>query len=185
MDTLHLQGDVVTPAGTAFGGQVSVDLWADGSWRTHFEMRSTSIFEPFDYDVRAYVTAPNFPTLVFRHTGHCPPNGHSIPPDESGVIPYVAMYWDRLKAGHQFAINKDYSVGGVLGTVADIFDEIAQLFGAAAGAAFGVVIGVTKDAIGWLGATLGPGVTIGVFGGTIVFAVSAALGIGIGAAALV
>jgi hypothetical protein len=185
MDTLHFQGDIVTPAGTALSGQVSVDLWDDGSWRTHFEMHSSSIFEPFDYDVRAYVMAPNFPTLVFRHTGHVPPGGHSIPPDESGVIPYIAMYWDRLKAGHQFAINKDYSVGGVLGTIADVFDEIARLFSGAAGVTFGVVIGVTKDAIGWLGATLGPGGTIGIIGGTVFFAVSAALGIGIGAAALV
>ena len=50
---------------------------------------------------------------------------------------------------------------------------------------FGVVIGVTKDAIGWIGATFGPGATLGLVGGVLVFAVSAALGIGVGAAALV
>ena len=127
MDTLHFQGDLVTPAGTAFSGQVSVDLWADGSWRTHFEMRSTSIFEPFNVRRPRLRDGAELPDSGLpAHRALSPRMGTSIPPDESGVIPYVAMYWDRLKAGHQFAINKDYSVGGVLGTIADIFDEIAR-----------------------------------------------------------
>lgn len=185
MDTLHLEGVLETPAGTALGGHISVDLWDDGSWRTHFELSSSSIFEPFDVDVRAYVTAPNFPTLVFRHVGHVPANGHDPNPDESGVNPFVRMYWDRLKAGHQFKIRKDYSVSGVLGTIADIYDEIVGLLGGAVGTSLGVIIGVTKDAIGWIGATFGPGASLGLVGGVFVFAVSASLGIGVGAAALV
>ena len=58
------------------------------------------------------------------------------------------------------------------------------LFGGVVGAGLGVIIGVGKDAIGWLGATLGPGATLGLVGGVFVFVVSASLGVGVGAAAL-
>ena len=52
----------------------------------------------------------------------------------------------------------------------------------AAGFALGVVIGATKDALGLIGATLGPGATIGVIGGALVFAIAALGGVGIGGA---
>ncbi len=185
MDTVHLEGVLETPAGTALSGHISVELWEDGSWRSRFELHSSSLLEPFDVDVRAYVTAPNFPALAFRYAGHVPAKGHNAHPDESGNNPFVRLYWSRLKAGPQFTIRKEYSVGGVLGTIADVYDEIVGLTGGVVGAALGLIIGVTKDAVGWIGATLGPGVTLGLVGGVVVFAVAASFGIGVGAAALV
>ena len=50
------------------------------------------------------------------------------------------------------------------------------------GAALGVVIGATREAIDWLGATLGPGGTLGVVGGVVVFAVATVAGAGVGTA---
>ena len=50
------------------------------------------------------------------------------------------------------------------------------------GAALGVVIGATCEAIDWLGATLGPGGTLGVVGGVVVFAVATVAGAGVGTA---
>jgi hypothetical protein len=195
MDTLHLEGVLETPSGTALSGHISVDLFEDGSWRSRFELHSSSILEPFDVDVRAYVTVANppatpkpsptyFPAFLFRYVGHVPALGNNSDPDESGLNPLVKLHWRQIRASHQFNIRKDYSVGGVLGSFADVYDEIVSLVGGAVGASLGVVIGVSKDAVGWIGATFGPGGTLGLVGGVVVFAVSASLGVGVADAAL-
>jgi hypothetical protein len=44
------------------------------------------------------------------------------------------------------------------------------------GLAIGVVIGATREAVGWLNANLGPGVTIGIVSGIAVFAAASTLG---------
>ena len=68
MATIHLEDVLLTPAGTALSGHVSVDLFDDGTWRTHYDLHSSSWLEPFDVDVRLYVTAPNFPTCCSSGT---------------------------------------------------------------------------------------------------------------------
>lgn len=181
MDSLHLEAVVVTPPGTPLGGRVAIDVHDDGNYEAHFRMHSSSIFGSFDFNVRAYVSAPGFPTMAFLHSGHV---GGVDTDDyrENGHNELLRVFWPRLKADPRFEAAKDYSWSGVIGTVADLFDDLIELFAGAAGAALGVVIGATKEAIGLLGATLGPGATIGVVAGTLVFAVTAGTGVALGLA---
>lgn len=181
MDTLHFEQVIVTPTGTPLGGRVSVDVQDSGDYQVHFEMHSSSIFTGFDYGVRAYLTAPGFPTLAFVRSGHVDADD-SDTYDEDGHSPLLALYWAKLKAEPHFAAVKDYKWSGVIGTLADIVDDIVEVFAGAVGAALGVVIGATKEALKMIGATLGPGGTFGTIGGVIVFAIAAASGVGIGGA---
>jgi hypothetical protein len=180
MDTLHFEQVIVTPSGTPLGGRVGVDVHDNGDYHVRFEMHSSSLLAPFDFNVRAYLTAPGFPTLAFVRIGHVDALDSAVH-EEDGHSPLLALYWTKLKAEPHFAAVKDYRWSGAIGTLADIVNDIVEVFAGAAGFALGVVIGATKDALGLIGATLGPGATIGVIAGAVVFAIALG-GVGIGGA---
>jgi hypothetical protein len=79
-------------------------------------------------------------------------------------------------------VAKEWAWGGVIGTLEDLAQDV--LFGGVAGFALGAVIGLTREAIGWLGARLGAGGTIGVVAGVVVFGVAALAGAPLGTAVL-
>lgn len=66
--TFH--GIATTPAGTPLGGWVDVEVSDNGDYHVHFHMHSSSVFGNFDFNLRAYLTAPGFPTMAFIQSGH-------------------------------------------------------------------------------------------------------------------
>jgi hypothetical protein len=178
MDTRSFHQAIVTPSGTPLGGWVDVSVSDNGDYSVHFHMHCSSSLASFDFAVRAYLSAPGFPTMAFLHTGSVS-GVDSDDHEEGGHNPLLALYWPQLIANPTFFAGKDYKWSGAIGTVADLFDDLVEAVAGAAGFALGVIIGATSEAIGWLGATLGPGGTIGVVAGVVVFAVAAASGVGI------
>ena len=100
---------------------------------------------------------------------------------ESGTNPLISIYWNEIVSSAVFTVQHDQRLGGVLGW---LVNDLINLGSAAAGFAIGAIIGVTREAIGWLGTTLGPGGTIGVIAGVAVFAVGALAGLPLGSAVI-
>lgn len=181
MATLTFDRPIVTPPGTPLGGSVHVEVSDNGDYFVRFHTHSSSILGNFDFNLRAYLTAPGFPTMAFIQSGHVS-GVDSWDREEHGHNPLLALYWLQLQAAPTYSVAKDYKWGGVVGTLEDLVEDVVDVAAGVAGAALGVVIGATREAIDWLGATLGPGGTLGVVGGVVVFAVAAAAGAGIGGA---
>jgi len=173
---------VVTPAGTPLGGSVTLIINSDGTYTVEFRMHSSSDFASFDFQLRAYLTGPGLPSLFFYHEGHVSPLGTDDTHPEPGSNPLIAMYWNEIVNHAAFSVAKDYSWSGVVGTLADLVSDLLDIGAAVAGGTLGVVIALTREAIGWLHLNLGPGGTIGVIAGVVVFAVGAIAGLGIGQA---
>lgn len=159
---------ITTPSGTPLGGSVHLEVHQNGDYAIHFDMRSSSIFGDFDFAIRAYLGVPNGPVLFFYHAGHVS-GVDSSPFDEIGNNPFIATYWDALAGGAQFSVAKEYQWGGVIGVAEALVRDVLDLFTGAVSTAIGAVIGVTREAIGWIGANLGPGGTLGVLAGVAVF----------------
>jgi hypothetical protein len=183
METLQLDANVITAEGTPLGGWVHLDVSDDGSYHVKFHMHSSSVAGMFDYAVRAYLTGPDFPTVAFLNSGHVS-GVDSTEHEESGTNALLALYWPQVKANATFVITKDYEWGGVVGTINDLVKDLFEVGAGALGTGFGVIIAGTQEAVGWLGDSLGPGSTLGVVAGVVVFAVAAAYGVGLGAAVI-
>jgi hypothetical protein len=181
METLPFDGNVVTPSGTPLGGWVHVEVSNNGDFYVKFHMHSSSMFGNFDFNLRAYLTAPGFPTMAFIQSGHVS-GVDDWDHEERGNNPLLALYWSQLKASATYSVAKDYKWGGVVGTIEDLVRDILDIGAAVVGGALGVIIGATREAIGWLGSRLGPGGTLGVIGGVVVFAVAIVAGEVIGGA---
>ena len=181
MATRTFHGIVTTPAGTPLGGWVDVEVSDNGDYHVKFHMHSSSLLGNFDFNLRAYLTAPGFPMMAFIKSGHVS-GVDSWDHEERGHSPLLALYWSKLQADATYSVAKEYKWGGVVGTIAELVNDIIDVTAGAVGAALGVVIGATREAIDWLGATLGPGGTLGVVGGVVVFAVATVAGAGVGTA---
>ncbi|MFV8050930.1 hypothetical protein [Mycobacterium sp. 48b] len=181
MATRTFHGVVTTPSGTPLGGWVDVEVSDNGDYHVKFHMHSSSILGDFDFNLRAYLTAPGFPTMAFIKSGHVS-GVDSWNHEERGHSPLLALYWSKLDDQATYGVAKEYKWGGVVGTLTELVGDILDVAAGAVGGALGVVIGATREAIDWMGATLGPGGTLGVIGGVVVFAVSAVAGAGIGTA---
>ncbi len=185
-NSLSFHQDIVTPSGTPLGGWVDLQVQSNGNYQIKFHMHSSSVLGNFDFDLRAYVSAPNCPTFFFHHSGHVSGVDSADYP-KSGTNPLIAIYWSQLKQGGHFTVGKDYQWEGAVGTLDRLAKDLITLhlldFAAGvAGAALGAVIAVTREAIGWIHANLGPGGTLGIIGGVVVFAAAAVLGAGAGVA---
>lgn len=181
METLPFDVNVSTPSGTPLGGWVHVEVSDNGSYYVKFHMHSSSVLGSFDFNLRAYLSAPGFATMAFIQSGHVS-GVDDWDHEERGNNPLLALYWRQLKAAPRFNVAKDYKWGGVVGTIEELVKDIFDIGAAAIGGTLGVIIGATREAIGWLGTTLGPGGTLGVIGGVVVFAIGAVAGVGIGGA---
>ena len=181
-DSLNFHQDIVTPEGTPLGGWVDLHMQSNGNYQIMFHMHSSSIAGNFDFDLRAYLSASNCPAFFFHHSGHVSGVDSADYP-ESGNNPLITIYWSQLKRSGNFTAAKDYQWGGVVGTLDRLGNDLIHLrildFTAGVfGMALGAVIAVTKEAISWIYANLGPGGTLGVLGGVVVFAAAALLGAG-------
>ena len=174
---------IVTPSGTPLGGSVTLHVNSDGTYTVEFIMHSSSDFASFNFQLRAYLLGPGLPhCLFFYHAGHVSPRGTDDTHAEPGSNPLIAMYWNQIVTSATFSVAHDYQWSGVAGGIASLVDDLIDIGAAAAGAAIGAVIALTQEAVGWLGATLGPGGTLGVIAGVAVFAVGAIAGFGVGSA---
>ncbi len=178
-----------TPDGTPLGGAVTLNVNSDGTYTVDFKATTRSRVPglSFDFQVRAYLSAPAIPhCLFFYHAGSVGANLTSDGVDdhvESGSNPLIQMYWSQIvNSATKFSVGKDYKWGGVVGALVNLVDDLIDIVAAAAGTAIGAVIALTREAISWLGITLGPGGTIGVISGVVVFAVGAIAGLGVGSA---
>jgi len=185
-NSINFHQDIVTPAGTPLGGWVDLHMQSNGNYQVVFHMHSSSIAGNFDFELRAYLSASNCPTFFFHHSGHVS-GVDSADYSESGTNPLIAMYWSQIKRSGSFNVAKEYQWGGLVGTLDKLAKDLVSLhlldFGAGVvGTALGAVIAVTREAIGWIHANLGPGGTIGVISGVAVFAAAATLGASAGAA---
>ncbi len=185
-NSMSFHQDVVTPEGTPLGGWVDLHLQSNGNYKVMFHMHSSSIAGNFDFELRAYLSASNCPTFFFHHSGHVS-GVDSEDHEEPGSNPLIAMYWSEIKRSGSFTVAKDYQWGGIIGTLDRLANDLVNLhlldFGAGVvGTALGAVIAMTQEAIEWIHANLGPGGTIGVLSGVVVFAAAAALGAPTGAA---
>lgn len=154
MATRTFHGIVTTPAGTPLGGWVDVEVSDNGDYHVKFHMHSSSVLGNFDFNLRAYLTAPGFPMMAFIKSGHVS-GVDSWDHEERGHSPLLALYWSKLQADATYSVAKEYKWGGVVGTIAELVNDIIDVTAGAVGAALGVVIGATREAIDWLGATLG------------------------------
>jgi hypothetical protein len=137
MDSIHFHGEITT--GTALGGWIDVDVQDSGDYQVHFHMHSKSILGSFDFNLRAYLGAPGFPTMAFVHSGHVS-GVDSADHQESGHSEILRVFSRQLKAAPRFEVVKGWSWSGVIGTISDVLEDIAELFAGAAGAALGLVI---------------------------------------------
>lgn len=181
MTTLTFDQNVVTPEGTPLGGWVHLEVSDNGDFYVKFHMHSSSMFGNFDYNLRAYLTAPGFPTMAFIQSGHVS-GVDDWEHEERGNNPLLHLYWAQLQAGPIYNVAKDYSWGGPVGTINELVKDIFDIGAGVVGTALGVIVGATREAIDWLGTTLGPGGTLGVIGGVVVFAVATVAGAGVGGA---
>ena len=155
-------------------------MQSNGNYQIMFHMHSSSTLGNFDFDLRAYLNVPNGPTFFFHHSGHVSGVDSTNYP-ESGTNPLIAMYWSGIQSSGNFTVAKDYKWGGVVGTLDGLVKDILDFGASVVGTALGTVIAVTREAISWIHANLGPGGTLGVLAGVVVF-VAATLVTGGGAA---
>ena len=182
-----LKQDWTTSDGSNMGGTVALTLKSDGTYSVNFDsINHTSLPDSIDFQVRAYLAAPGLPhALLFGHGGSV--GGDLLKGQgeethqESGTNPLISIYWNEIVSSAVFTVQHDQRLGGVLGW---LVNDLINLGSAAAGFAIGAIIGVTREAIGWLGTTLGPGGTIGVIAGVAVFAVGALAGLPLGSAVI-
>jgi hypothetical protein len=171
--TFH--ADWSTPSGTPLGGFVDLEVHANGDYVVNFHAHSSSIFGDFDFALRAYLGVPGGPVFFFHHAGHVSQVDSADYP-ESGNSPLIALHWGMFDSNAPFTVVKDYQWGGVVGVAQGVWQDIqglvsdiVSLTASVVGYTVGAVIGVTREAIGWIGANPGPGGTVAVLAGFVVF----------------
>ncbi len=181
--------DWSTSGGNTIGGRVSLTIRSDGAWNITFDTWNGPGALTYNYQIRAYLIGPGFPVLLFSHSDHIGQNLVNRVDEtytESGYAPIMQLYWPALQGPDvKLQVIADYELSGAIGFVEKIADDILDLGISAVGAVIGAVIAVTSDALAALKVSLGPGTTIGVVAGVLVFAVGAIAGIPLGSALLV
>jgi hypothetical protein len=87
------------------------------------------------------------------------------------------MHWSDIQQGKLW-VTKDYSATGVLGFAQDLAQTLLDIGAAVVGGAIGVVIGIGNE-IGQIFGNLGIGGVIGVFAGVAVFAFTGGIAIAV------
>jgi hypothetical protein len=179
-DSRSFHAVVTTPSGVALGGWVDLEVRSNGATHVHFHMHGSSVLTSYDFSLRAYLQAPNCPTIALISAGHTA-GVDSWDHEEDASNPLIAASWGALAAAidggmANFFVQHDWSYSGVFGTVEDVIGDIVEAAGAAVGAGLGVIIGATRDAIGWLHLDLGPGAALGVIAGVAVFLATGGVG---------
>ena len=180
-----------TSDGSTLGGTVALTISSNGTYFIEFDTIIHSGVPGFScsFQVRAYLDAPGLPhKLLFVHAadigGDLLKGYGEDDYKESGSNPLIAMYWNLIVNSPTLQVMHDQQASGIIGVVDTLVKDLVDAAAAIAGAAIGLIIGVTREAIGWLGTTLGPGTTIGVLAGVAVFAIGVFGGLGVGSAVI-
>ena len=179
-ERIVLSQRVVTPSGTALGGEVTFILRRDGTYTVKFHMHGSGLVG-YDFTVTATFVTPGGLTLVARHSGDVGGTTGGGPRDddheERGFNPLIRANWEDISKG-RLLVSKDYSPAGLAGEVLEVVSDIAKgvltVAAGAAGGALGIAIALTAEA-GKLFEELGVGSVFGVIGGVVVFAVGGTL----------
>ncbi|MFI7696973.1 hypothetical protein ACIBQ6_48450 [Nonomuraea sp. NPDC049655] len=170
-DEMTFSGTVVTPAGTALGGNVRITVRRDGTWTAAFHMHDSGAVG-YDFQVTATLVTPDGLTLIARHGGHVGGTFSSGSRDddfqENGHNPLIQAQWTSV-ARAKLWVTKDYSTTGVVGVIQDVAKGVLDVAAGAVGGAVGIVIALGAEAGQFLG-NLGLGATFGVIAGVVVFA---------------
>jgi hypothetical protein len=169
---------VLTPAGTALGGNVTMTLWSNGNYSVQFNMHDSGIPD-YDFQVRAIFTTPKGLCVVAAHSGHVEgtvsttlthaPNRDDHHTD-SDHHAFIQARWPDIVNGTLW-VTKDYSATGIIGVFDDLAKAVLDVAAGTAGETIGVVIGLGSE-IGQLFGNLGIGGTFGVIGGVVVYVFS-------------
>jgi hypothetical protein len=178
-EKLAFDQQVITPQGTPLGGNVYCEIYKDGRTYVKFHMHSSSIFGSFDFNLRAYITAPGSPAFAFLHSGHVS-GVDNADYEEWGRNDLIPIYWPSLQNA-SYRVAKDYSWGGIVGAFESLVHDLLDLGAGVIGTTLGAIVGGTREALDWLGIDFGTGGTFGVVSGVVIFAVGVATGVGIGA----
>ena len=172
---------ISTPAGTALGGSVAFLVRSDGTYSFTYHLHDSGL-TGYDFSIHAAFAAANGMTLLDTFGGSVAGTVGSGSRDTSQTNPYVkpagsdksipgdplvAANWSSFQQG-KLIISKDYGASGVAGAFLEISKAILDI-GVGAGAGWvGVVIAATS-VIGSLLPSFGPGQTLGVIAGVVVF----------------
>ena len=178
---------VLTPSGTALGGTVTMTLKSNGDFSTQFHMHDSGA-TGYSFQVHAIWTTPGGLAVAAAHSGSVGGTFTSGSRDDdhtdTGNQALIRTHWADIQQGRLW-VTKDYSATGVIGFVQDLAQTILDIGATAVGGAIGLVIGIGGE-IGQVFGNLGIGGVIGVlagvavlaFGGGIVMAVVAGVGVG-------
>lgn len=174
--TVSFHQEVVTPSGTALGGDVDITFRGDGSFTFSFHMHDSGVPD-YNFQVRAIFVASNGMTFVAQHSGHVEGTEsttltHAPNRDneysEDGTNPLIEANWESIRAGKLW-VTKEYSATGVIGFIEDLSKAVLDIAAGAVGTTLGVVIALGSE-IGSIFGDLGIGGTFGVVAGVVVFA---------------
>lgn len=180
---IRLHAEIVTGGLSGLGGFVDLTFAADGTYTVHWHMWNTSKLTGYDYQVRAIFTAANGMILVMQHSGHVDAEdvfGSAAEDDyvENGKHLWVQANWGEVVNG-SMAVSHEYSAsGGILGELESLAQDAVIIWsgGLAAGttgAAFGMMISLTRETDRVFGGVAG---AFAVVGGVVVFSVEIAIG---------
>jgi hypothetical protein len=197
-DSIPFHSTIVT--GGALGGEVSITLNRDGSYRFRGFMRATGI-PSFHFRVGAVVrSATSQVTVAAQHSGKVfgtdTPGDRQNDWDEIGNKPnemkFIRNLWPDISAG-KMVVSRSSELSGVLGTATDIIKDAAEFFLVAetlgASLAICLVIGSELGDAGVTVPGLGGIVGLGVVGGALFIwgplAIGPAIILGVAAGAIV
>ncbi len=176
-DSFATSQQVLTPAGTALGGSVTLTLSSNGDYSFQFHMHDSGIPD-YDFQVHGIFTTSTGLNLAISHSGHVEGTASTLPwhaPNrdddhtESGNSSWVQIHWADIKKDGKLWVTKDYSATGVIGFIDDLAKGILDIAAGATGGALGIVIGLGSE-IGQVFGNLGIGGAFGLIAGTVVFA---------------
>ena len=130
-ESVPFHSTIVT--GAAMGGEVSITLHRDGSYRFSGFMRATGAFS-FSFRVGAVVRSPSGQvTVAAQHSGKVfgtdTPGDRQNNWDEMGTKPeemkFIRNVWPDISAGHM-AVSRSSELSGVTGTATDIVKDVAE-----------------------------------------------------------
>lgn len=150
-DTVTFNQRIVTPTGTALGGEAGFVLHNDGSGRFRGYLRATG-WPSYSFRVRAMLrSADGLIALVSQRSGTVygtdTPGPRQFDWADDVRSPFVAEQWPAVRTA-TLAVTKSYEMTGVLGTLADIVGDVAEF------AALAVVTGTPLAAVLLVGTEL-------------------------------
>jgi hypothetical protein len=135
----------------------------------------------YSFQVNAIWSTPAGITVAASHSGSVGGTFTSGSRDDdhtdTGNNPLIRLHWADIQQGKLW-VTKDYSATGVLGFVQDLAQTLLDIGVTVVGGAIGVVIGIGNE-IGQVFGNLGIGGVIGVFAGVAVFAFTGGLAIAV------